>query len=86
MIEDILLLFAIGELFQQSLFMFPIPLTIIVSRNKKLKTGAKIGVIAAAWIIYLLIGISANASKDNKQAASIKTHTSYTEMTSGGAK
>ena len=68
------------------IFMFPIPLTIIVSRNKKLKTGAKIGVIAAAWIIYLLIGISANASKDNKQAASIKTHTSYTEMTSGGAK
>ena len=66
--------------------MFPIPLTIIVSRNKKLKTGAKIGVIAAAWIIYLLIGISANASKDNKQAASIKTNTSYTEMTSGGAK
>ena len=38
------------------------------------------------WIVYLLIGISANASKDNKQAASIKTHTSYTEMTSGGAK
>ena len=68
------------------IFIFPIPLTIIISRNKKLKTGAKIGVIAAAWIIYLLIGISANASKDNKQAASIKTHTSYTEMTSGGAK
>ena len=68
------------------IFIFPIPLTIIIARNKKLKTGVKVVIIIAAWIIYLLIGISANASKDNKQAASIKTHTSYTEMTSGGAK
>ena len=39
------------------IFIFPIPLTIIIARNKKLKTVIKIGIIIADWIVYLLIGI-----------------------------
>lgn len=40
---------------------FPIPLTIIMLRNKKiaekLPNTARYGIIAAAWIIYILIGV-----------------------------
>ena len=39
------------------IFIFPIPLTIIIARNKKLKTGVKVVIIIAAWIVYLLIGV-----------------------------
>ena len=66
--------------------MFPIPLTIIVSRNKKLKTGAKIGIIAAAWIVYLLMGFAGKAIQDNEQPHADSPMTSYTEMSSGGVK
>ena len=68
------------------IFIFPIPLTIIISRNKKLKTGAKIGIIAAAWIVYLLIGIAGNAAKVKEQAETSAPQTSYTELTTGGIK
>lgn len=68
------------------IFIFPIPLTIIISRNKKLKTGAKIGIIAAAWIVYLLIGIAGNAAKENEQTESPSTQTSCSEHTTEGAK
>ena len=69
------------------IFIFPIPLTIIISRNKKLKTGAKIGIIAAAWIVYLLIGIgSGAANRAKEQAESSAPQTSYSEQTTGDAK
>ena len=63
------------------IFIFPIPLTIIISHNKKLKIGAKIGVIAAAWIVYLLIGIIGNAAKVNEQSSSLSPQKSYSEQT-----
>ena len=59
------------------IFIFPIPLTIIISRNKKLKTGVKIGIIAVAWIVYLMIGIVGNVTKGNEQADSTAPQTSY---------
>lgn len=37
---------------------FPIPLTILLLRQKKMKPVLKYGIIALAWIIYLIIGIS----------------------------
>ena len=64
----------------------PIPLTIIISRNKKLKTGAKIGIIAAAWIVYLLMGLAGKAIQDNEQIHADSPQTSYSEQTTGGAK
>ncbi len=33
-------------------------------RNKKLNKGLRIGIIAAAWLVYLLLGIVANSSDD----------------------
>ena len=59
------------------IFIFPVPLTIIISRNKKLRTAAKIGIIAAAWIVYLLIGLVGNVTKGNEQADSTTPQTSY---------
>lgn len=63
------------------IFIFPVPLTIIISRNKKLRTAAKIGIIAAAWIVYLLIGVIGNIAKGDEQAKSSSPQTSYSEQT-----
>lgn len=38
------------------IFIFPIPITIIISRNKTMKTWLKTGIIALSWFVYLLIG------------------------------
>lgn len=43
---------------------FPIPLTILLLRKKDMNPKLKYGIIAAAWIIYLLIGLSGQG-KDN---------------------
>ena len=60
------------------IFIFPIPLTIIVSRNKKLKAGAKIGIISAAWSAYLLIGIGYGTTKNTREDTEVlATQTSY---------
>ncbi len=48
------------------IFIFPIPLTIIIARNKKLKTGVKVVIIIAAWLVYLLIGIICGAVDKKK--------------------
>ena len=59
------------------IFIFPIPLTILIARNQKLKTCVKIGIIAVAWIVYLMIGIVGNVTKGNEQADSTAPQTSY---------
>ena len=68
------------------IFIFPIPLTILVVRNKKLNIGAKIGIIAGAWVVYLLMGLAGKAIQDNEQPHADSPLTSYTEMTTGGVK
>ena len=60
---------------------FPIPLTIIISRNKKLKIGAKIGIIAAAWILYLLVGLAGKAIQNNEQPHADSPQAIYLEQT-----
>lgn len=60
------------------IFIFPIPLTILIARNQRLRTGAKIGIIAAAWLVYLLIGIgSGAANKNEEQSVTASNQTSY---------
>ena len=60
------------------IFIFPIPLTIIIARNKKLKTGVKAAIIIATWVVYLLIGIVGGVmDKQNNQEKSSTTKTSY---------
>jgi len=52
------------------IFIFPVPLTILMLRKKDMKPAVKYGIIAVAWIIYLIIGFSGNSSDKN---ANIKT-------------
>ena len=52
------------------IFIFPLPLTILLLRKKDMKPALKYGIIAAAWIVYLLfvfIGRSKNSGKDKTQ-------------------
>ena len=41
---------------------FPLPLTILLLRKKDMKPAVKYGIIAVAWIVYLLIGLGGNSS------------------------
>ena len=61
------------------IFVFPVPLTILTVRNQKLKTGAKIGIIAAAWVVYLLMGLAGGAAEQNE--AKTKSHADHTVTT-----
>ena len=52
-------------------FIFPVPLTILMLRKKDMKPALKYGIIAAAWIVYLLIGLGGNSS--NKKPSNTDT-------------
>ena len=39
------------------LFCFPIPLTILIARRLRMNKWVKAGIIAAGWIMYLLLGL-----------------------------
>ena len=53
------------------IFIFPVPLTILMLRKKDMKPAIKYGIIAAAWIIYLIIGFGRNSS--NKKPSTDNT-------------
>ena len=44
------------------IFIFPLPLTILLLRKKDMKPALKYGIIAAVWIVYLLIGFAGGAN------------------------
>ena len=46
------------------IFICPVPLTILIARSKKLKPWLKAVLIAALWIVILVIGIAGNLSSD----------------------
>ena len=50
------------------LFLFPVPLTILVVRNKKMSKGVKAAIIAVAWVLFLIIGI-AGAGSDTDEGS-----------------
>lgn len=56
---------------------FPLPLTILMYRKKNMKPAIKYGIIAAAWIVYILIGLS--GSSNNKTT---NTNSNSTEIVS----
>lgn len=49
------------------IFIFPLPLTLLLLRKKDMKPVLKYGIIAVAWIFYLLIGKFGNTN-DTKKA------------------
>lgn len=61
------------------IFIFPVPLTILMLRNKSLDNKKRYGIIALAWLIYLIIVISASGDKkDNKTSSNSTDSTSTT--------
>lgn len=44
------------------IFIFPLPLTLIISRNKTLPVWAKVLIIAAGWIVYIAIIVRSRAT------------------------
>lgn len=50
------------------IFVFPVPLTILMLRKKDMKPVVKYGIIAVAWIIYFFIGMSGDSSSTNAPA------------------
>ena len=42
---------------------FPVPLTIIMLNKKDMNKKARYGIIAAGWILYLLLGLGGGGSK-----------------------
>ena len=46
---------------------FPVPLTILMLRKKDMKPAVKYGIIAAAWLLFFVIGLSGNGETDTPQ-------------------
>lgn len=53
------------------LFCFPIPLTILMLRNKTMNPKAKYGIIAAGWIVYLILMIGSRAGGNRTAAPTV---------------
>lgn len=49
------------------IFIFPLPLTILLLRKKEMKAPLKYGIIAVAWILYLIIGLTGGANSSTSQ-------------------
>lgn len=45
------------------IFIFPVPLTILMLRKKEMKPWLKYGIIALAWVVYLLIALTGNGEE-----------------------
>ena len=61
---------------------FPLPLTILMLRNKKLKPAIKYGIIAVAWIIYLIIGFSGRGSDKTNTSGQSSVSSETTQQAS----
>ena len=55
---------------------FPLPLTILLLRKKEMKPVVKYGIIAVAWVLFLVIGMAGNSETDVPQT---DTPPSYNE-------
>ena len=54
---------------------FPVPLTILLLRKKDMKPAIKYGIIAVAWILFLVIGMAGNSKTDVPQTDTPPSHT-----------
>lgn len=49
------------------IFIFPVPLTILMLRKKDMHPALKYGIIAVGWIVYLLIGLGGSGDKKTEE-------------------
>ena len=55
------------------IFIFPLPLTILLLRKKNMKAVIKYPIIAVAWLLYLLFVFAGQSSNESKPANSTTT-------------
>lgn len=60
---------------------FPLPLTLILLKKKDLKPALKYGIIAAAWILYLILGIVGGSGSGTAGATNTTTPTETADAT-----
>ena len=53
------------------IFIFPVPLTILLLRNKEMKPALKYGLIIAAWLLYFAIGLGSGSETEEAPVTSI---------------
>lgn len=57
------------------IFIFPVPLTILIAKSKKLKTVWKVLLIIALWGAVILIGAINNNNQDSAKVGTAQVHT-----------
>ena len=70
------------------LCIYPLPLTILLLRKKEMKAPLKYGIIAASWVIYLIIALAAGSGSSDSNPGSKgtpSTENSITESTTPGS-
>lgn len=58
---------------------FPLPLTILLLRKKDMKPVIKYGIIAVAWVLFLVIGMVGNSETDSPQT-DVPPHTESSQV------
>ena len=58
------------------ILIFPLPLTILMIRNKKLNIWVRIAIVAAAWIFYIGVGMSGDPA-DSRSTAEPRSDTTF---------
>ena len=58
---------------------FPLPLTILLLRKKDMKPAVKYGIIAVAWLLFFVIGMSGNSETDVPQT-DVPPHTESSQV------
>lgn len=63
------------------LVIFPVPLTILLLRNEKMDKKLKYGLIACAWVVYFIIGVS-GAGKTKEDTTTVNNDVQEVETVS----
>ena len=63
------------------IFIFPLPVTLILLKKKEMKPILKYGIIALAWVLYLVIGFASNAANDTPAVIDQTQQTEQTQQT-----
>lgn len=63
------------------IFVFPVPLTILMLRNKGLKPAIKLGIIAGSWLLYAIIVICGNADQTTTTNLSANASGNFAKVT-----
>ena len=70
------------------IFIFPVPLTILMlnsPRTESINKNVRIGIVAAAWIVYLIIAFGGVGSSGSSTNTNANTNTAIEQTTNAGS-